>query len=509
MTVLIRVLAMLAALLVGAVPALADHMNGAYSGTGNAAGTHLQLTQNGRTVYGQMTGVTQATLSGQSDGGDNVTGTIDITGVGQLQFQAQWSASGLALRLTGANGAEDYFFANAGTAPETSRLPDPLGPQLTPAPPPPPAPDDAEYYVAADGQQIGPLTLQQVLERIATGATTGDHLVWKRGLPDWTRVDGLAELAPALQRPQQPPPLPPEADGPPPLPPETGGPPAGMEAPTALQQKVGTMVFGAILGVLGHELGHALIGEFGLPSTGPEEDTADEFSALIMASLTGSEEFRNQAGDEQRLLREMVEYSSLLWFHDARRNAQLGQDLPWYDEHSDSDVRFRNTLCMIYGSAPGLYAGLADRAGFPERERGRCEVDFAKRFAAWETIIAPYTRNIDGTMPEALPADAPGAKLTVIYQESATAFGRDLKPALEDTGLFTEFAALLEDLLVWQRDFEIVFADCGTPNAFYDPSAAHIVMCWEGIEHFFWVIAEGEGIERPNAQAMLRGGRGS
>jgi len=94
------------------------------------------------------------------------------------------------------------------------------------------------------------------------------------------------------------------------------------------------------------------------------------------------------------------------------------------------------------------------------------------------------------------PANAKGAALKVSYQPSQTSFGKGLQTELQNLRLFEEFAANIETLLVWQRDLDIVFADCGTANAFYDPQNARIVMCWEGIEHFFWTVAEPEGITK-------------
>src|SRR5690606_38877602 len=126
---------------------------------------------------------------------------------------------------------------------------------------------------------------------------------------------------------------------------------------------------------------------------------------------TSSDDFPSKPPEEQKFLQDVVSYATLLWYHDAQKMAAAGQRLPWYDEHSASETRFRNTLCIIYGSDPARYKPLADRVGLPERERARCEIDYTKRYAAWDTIIAPYTS-------EQRPADAPGAKVSVVYEPS-------------------------------------------------------------------------------------------
>lgn len=481
--------AVLVILVFGSAAALADHMNGQYSGTGDAAGTNLALQQSGRSVTGQLTGATQGTLSGQSDGGDNASGTVEITGVGQLQFQLRWSQAGLNLTLQGQGGTENYTFTRGGGI---SQNPPP--PDTTPQPPPVTPAATAEYYVVQNGQQIGPVTREQIVEALTAGQIGPNDLVWKDGLPNWVAIGTLPELAPPTRN--GPPPLPP-TNGPPPLPGPVsdGGPgPPGPGQLTEAQRKISAIMLGSTLGILAHELGHALIGEFQLPATGAEEDTADEFSALIMASML-QDTTGMQAGVPE-FLREVIGYSTLLWFHDAVQSQRKGVSLPWYDEHAASETRFRNTLCMIYGSSPAQFAFLADRVELPERERGRCEIDHAKRYRAWEMIVQPYARNQGGEYPGHRPADEPGASVKVSYQRSATAFGQSLEAEFRNLGLFEGLATGLEGLLVWNRDLNIIFADCGVANAFYDPSRAQIVMCWEGIEHFFWIVAEPEGVPR-------------
>lgn len=91
--------------------------------------------------------------------------------------------------------------------------PDPnnAGPPPLPAAGPPPMPiAPAEYWVGENGQQVGPMSLEQLLQRIREGRTTREDLVWKTGLANWAAAQSFAELLPAFQE-RQPPPLPPEA----------------------------------------------------------------------------------------------------------------------------------------------------------------------------------------------------------------------------------------------------------------------------------------------------------
>ena len=73
--------------------ASADHMTGRYQGTGAIAGDVLDLRQSGTALQGTITGNDQGTLQGQTDGGNNAQGTIQLAqpGLAPISFQAVWS----------------------------------------------------------------------------------------------------------------------------------------------------------------------------------------------------------------------------------------------------------------------------------------------------------------------------------------------------------------------------------------------------------------------------------
>lgn len=76
-------------------------------------------------------------------------------------------------------------------------------------PGPPPLPDTAkvEYYVAENGQPVGPLTLAQLEERVRQGQTKPADLAWKTGLAEWAAAQTFAELQAVFEK-DAPPPLP-------------------------------------------------------------------------------------------------------------------------------------------------------------------------------------------------------------------------------------------------------------------------------------------------------------
>lgn len=68
---------------------------------------------------------------------------------------------------------------------------------LRPAPEAPEAGEDPtsiEWYVAIEGQQVGPVSFEDLKERWSRGVIGPDSLCWRAGLPDWVPIAGLPEL---------------------------------------------------------------------------------------------------------------------------------------------------------------------------------------------------------------------------------------------------------------------------------------------------------------------------
>ncbi len=74
-------------------------------------------------------------------------------------------------------------------------------------PTPPPMPAQTTYFVYVNGQQLAGQTPQMVASLIAQGAVNGSTLVWTAGMPAWTPLAQVAELAQLLNQ-QTPPPMP-------------------------------------------------------------------------------------------------------------------------------------------------------------------------------------------------------------------------------------------------------------------------------------------------------------
>jgi len=74
---------------------------------------------------------------------------------------------------------------------------------------PPPLPGAAKpWYLAVNGQQVGPLPVDQLAGKVGSGELTPDTLVWQDGMSGWVAASTVADLRALFSA--TPPPLPPQ-----------------------------------------------------------------------------------------------------------------------------------------------------------------------------------------------------------------------------------------------------------------------------------------------------------
>lgn len=237
--------------------------------------------------------------------------------------------------------------------------------------------------------------------------------------------------------------------------------------------------------ILLHEMGHALIGELKVPSTGPEEDAVDIYSALQMVEPT-----LYPAGDEKidQANGLSAAYAALSWFYSGMINQSSGQDTPWQDEHTADLKRFRNMFCVMHGAHPALFDGLAKKISMEERTLARCADEFSKQNRAWRSILAPYTR-VSSDNPEALlPAKAEGAPVETVFKPSRRQVGEFFRKTYAEA--ITARNAQIGATYALPRPLRITYQDCDQLNAWYAPQEGTITMCYEIIEHFAVMISD-------------------
>ena len=126
-----------------------------------------------------------------------------------------------------------------------------------------------------------------------------------------------------------------------------------------------------------HELGHALIQNLKLPTTGNAEDNADQLAFIILAA-------KGDEGEEAIL-------HSGTWFL-AEGALKEVDDLPFWDEHPLDMQRFYNIFCWLYGTNPQKYDELVKKGLLPEKRAIRCEGEYNKMDSSWEQLLAPHIK---------------------------------------------------------------------------------------------------------------------
>ena len=273
------------------------------------------------------------------------------------------------------------------------------------------------------------------------------------------------------------------------------GSPAALAASADVQaERRSAAVMGPTMGIFLHELAHAMIGELGLPATGPEEDAADDFSAYIMGAMV--------RGKANPFLIDMVTYSSLHKFYSAKRQQEAGQPHPWWGEHAADIRRFRNSFCMLYGADPALYGNLANRFPLDSDWRNRCSQDYAKRSKAWATLMRWHARDLGPDLPGMHPANAPGGRIHLVFKPTHDRYGDSVKWLFSD--VLGERLRHWSRYLVWPRDLLVEFRDCQQINAWYDLKSGTITMCYELVHDASQIVMQNQGLSTftPGEQAM-------
>jgi len=150
------------------------------------------------------------------------------------------------------------------------------------------------------------------------------------------------------------------------------------------------VLIGGTVGVILHEMGHALFDIQDIPLFGREEDGADQIAALIML----------QFGPKVALTTVKGFYNVWHHFNAEMLRATKGQIRPWAeaDEHSISIQRAYNFLCMAYGKDPQSFGALAEQL-LPRARKQSCQEEYKQAANAFRKTLLP---DIDPEMMKAV-----------------------------------------------------------------------------------------------------------
>jgi hypothetical protein len=214
-------------------------------------------------------------------------------------------------------------------------------------------------------------------------------------------------------------------------------------------------VAGNTLFILLHEIGHVHFSEMKLPVLGREEDEADTFAAITMLKIG--------TAFSQRVLRN----ASQGWFFSERRNQQTGAKPLYYDEHDLSAQRAYQIVCLMVGSDPVKFKGLADEAKMPESRQQSCKRDFAKAAQSWDMVLKSYLRG-----------DQPETKINVVYGDAEGNF-EVFARSFRAVRMLETVAERYASNYVWPASFTMEMSSCDGPNASWDDETRTLKICYQ------------------------------
>ncbi len=100
-------------------------------------------------------------------------------------------------------------------------------------------------------------------------------------------------------------------------------------------------------------------------------------------------------------------------------------------------------------------------------------------------------RSPNQTPQSSTPANTPrGAGVVVRTSSVKSAKYRELARELDTSGLLRELADGLNEIFVLRHTLGLRFTECGEPNAYYDPEAREVSVCFELIEDYYESMAD-------------------
>jgi hypothetical protein len=238
--------------------------------------------------------------------------------------------------------------------------------------------------------------------------------------------------------------------------------------PQARREKHVEFVVGNLLFVLGHETGHAVIRELGVPVTGREEDAADIFSALM--ALMCEEGF----GDR------VLANAALGWFLSDRRDRrdQRGRreqtaEAKYYDEHGMDLQRAYSVVCLMVGSNPEKFAGLANAVKLPAERQRTCQDDYLNAKWSWDQVLEAHLRK----------PDQPKTEFNIVYGPGNGKYDPHAAVS-QQMRLLETIAEGLSGRFVWRAPISLEMQTCGDANARFEFRTRKVVVCYELADEF-------------------------
>lgn len=232
-------------------------------------------------------------------------------------------------------------------------------------------------------------------------------------------------------------------------------------------------VVGNTLFILGHELGHAVIGVFELPVLGGEEKAADVFATLALLHI-GTDYAQSVLFDTARGLMLLAEL-----------DARLGQPLKFYGEHGLDQQRAYQIVCLMFGSDPAGFTELAERTGLPSERRETCVQELQDAQDSWMRMLKPHLRNstpgklsfLERLLRMPIGPEGRGG-VDVVYADAPARLAV-FREALINVGVLEAIRDFASANFAFPTRVTIEAQTCGESDAYWYQPERRLVLCYE------------------------------
>ena len=209
----------------------------------------------------------------------------------------------------------------------------------------------------------------------------------------------------------------------------------------AQRERLTEFVAGNLLFVLGHEAGHAVISEMGIPVIGREEDAADIFSTLLaLCAATASR---------------IACWRMLRWAGSSATGATGVKASRWLLRRA----RHGSAACLQCRLPDGrIEHGKVrrhrDAARLPAERQMTCQDDYLNASWSWEPVLKSHQRQ----------PDQPQTAITIVYGPGNGEFDQHADAARHITAP-GDAGRDLSDRFVWRGPISLEMQTCGKSGA--------------------------------------------
>lgn len=130
---------------------------------------------------------------------------------------------------------------------------------------------------------------------------------------------------------------------------------------------------GVITYTLLQELGHAMIREWDLPTTGEDEDAAAELTALILMTFPDGKD---------------AALATAYWYQMLAKEQTDLEDLPFWSETPLDHQRYYDLLAYLWASDPKAYLFVEKQ--IPNDRLLRAQRELPRKMRNWDILLAPF-----------------------------------------------------------------------------------------------------------------------